>query len=501
MSELFKLKPLMVLGTSSGSGKSLTTSAICRLLSRTGEKPFPFKGQNMSNNAWVDKDGGEMAYSQALQAWAAGLEPSCLMNPVLLKPKGNCTSEVIHLGKSVGMVKATNYYEEWIDRGWDAIVSSVHKLKELNEERRLVIEGAGSPVEVNLKHRDITNIRLAKFVKANCLLVADIERGGVFAQIIGTISLLEPEERKLIKGILINKFRGEISLFNEGRKWLENKTGIPVIGVLPYINEVFPPEDSLDLLERKLDKLHTDIEIGVVKFSSISNFSDLDPLEAEPSIKLRWIELDECIGRPDLIILPGSKQTIGDLEKLRKSGLNAQIIDFVNKGGNIFGICGGFQMLGNKLFDPLLLERSNQLKELSFEGLDLIAIDTFFENDKALFQRKVEAFWPENIEIKGFELHHGISKPIVGRENELQQISNDKSLGWLVKGSQIIGGTYLHGIFDNGIWRRSLINKLRCQKGIRPLKLGVEDYDFKREYLLDLLADHFEKYVDLSPLL
>ena len=172
-----------------------------------------------------------------------------------------------------------------------------------------------------------------------------------------------------------------------------------------------------------------------------------------------------------------------------------------NKGGNIFGICGGFQMLGNKLFDPLLLERSNQLKELSFEGLDLIAIDTFFENDKALFQRKVEAFWPENIEIKGFELHHGISKPIVGRENELQQISNDKSLGWLVKGSQIIGGTYLHGIFDNGIWRRSLINKLRCQKGIRPLKLGVEDYDFKREYLLDLLADHFEKYVDLSPLL
>ncbi len=279
----------MILGTCSGAGKSLITTAICRYLYRRGENPIPFKGQNMSNNAWVDKNNGEMAYSQAVQAWAAGAEPISAMNPVLLKPQGDCTSEVIHLGKSVGISKAATYYEEWFLSGWNAIKHGLTELNSVNNFTRLVLEGAGSPVEVNLQHRDLTNLRLANHLKANCVLVADIERGGVFAQIIGTLALLKPNERDLIKGIIINRFRGDIALFDEGRKWIENETKKPVLGIMPWLNEIFPPEDSLDLLERKSIKSNTEIKIAVIRLPSLSNFSDLDPLEAEPSVQLIWI--------------------------------------------------------------------------------------------------------------------------------------------------------------------------------------------------------------------
>ena len=238
----------MVLGTSSGAGKSLMTAALCRVLKRRGEQPLPFKGQNMSNNAWVDTDGLEMAYSQAMQAWAAGLEPSCAMNPVLLKPRGDSSSEVIHNGRSVGTAQAEHYYRDWFKPGWKAIRGGLDALQQRWPQGRLVLEGAGSPVEVNLQHRDLTNLRLALFLKANCLLVADIERGGVFAQIVGTMNLLRPVERPLIKGILINRFRGRRELFDEGRSWLEDNTGVPVLGVMPWLNELFPPEDSLCLL-------------------------------------------------------------------------------------------------------------------------------------------------------------------------------------------------------------------------------------------------------------
>ena len=279
----------MILGTCSGAGKSLITTAICRYLYRKGENPIPFKGQNMSNNAWVDKNNGEMAYSQAVQAWAAGAEPISAMNPVLLKPQGDCTSEVIHLGKSVGISKAATYYEEWFVSGWNAIKHGLKELNSVNNCNRLVLEGAGSPVEVNLQHRDLTNLRLATHLNANCVLVADIERGGVFAQIIGTLALLKPNERDLIKGIIINRFRGDIALFDEGRKWIENETKKPVLGIMPWLNEIFPPEDSLDLLERKAIKSNPEIKIVVIRLPSLSNFSDLDPLEAEPSVQLIWI--------------------------------------------------------------------------------------------------------------------------------------------------------------------------------------------------------------------
>ena len=496
--------PLMVLGTSSGAGKSLVTTAICRLLSRRGEMPMPFKGQNMSNNAWVDQEGGEMAYSQALQAWAAGIEPICAMNPVLLKPKGNCTSEVIHLGKSVGIAQASTYYKEWFQPGWSAIRKGIEELKQTYKQGRLVLEGAGSPVEVNLQHRDLTNLRLAKFLKARCLLVADIERGGVFAQIVGTLSLLKKEERALIKGILINRFRGDSTLFEEGRLWLERNTGIPIVGVLPWINEIFPPEDSLDLLERKSKKLKAEIEIAVIKLPSISNFSDLDPLEAEPSIQLQWIEPGDLLGNPDAVILPGSKQTLKDLDHLRQSSLGSQIKTFAKEGGNLFGICGGFQMLGRSLRDPQGLEGPKSVHSAGIsEGLNILPIETVFEQKKKLIKRHINSSWPDSAVLVGFELHHGSSQIIPGEEIRIQALSEDKDLGCILRkdGEAIIGGTYLHGIFENGKWRRLWLNEIRIQKGLKPLSTEESNHSEKREYLINLLADIFEKHIDLDPLL
>jgi len=321
-------KPIMVLGTSSGAGKSLTVTAICRILKNLGEEPIPFKGQNMSNNAWVDWEGGEMAYSQAIQAFACGINPSVEMNPILLKPQGNSISEVIHLGKSIGITTAKNYYQDWFIPGWEVIKKSLKSIYERNPNCRLIIEGAGSPVEMNLIHRDLTNLRVAKYLNANCILVTDIERGGVFAQIIGTLELMKPEEKKLIKGIIINRFRGDLSLFEEGKKWIENKTQIPVLGIIPWLNDKFPPEDSLDLLEKKSYVTNPEIKVGIIKLPSISNFSDFDPLENEESILIEWVMKSQNLNQYDFLILPGSKQTIKDQLFLSESGLSKDIKDY-----------------------------------------------------------------------------------------------------------------------------------------------------------------------------
>jgi len=362
-------KPIMVLGTSSGAGKSLTVTAICRILKNLGEEPIPFKGQNMSNNAWVDWEGGEMAYSQALQAFACGINPSAEMNPILLKPQGNSTSEVIHLGKSIGITTAKNYYKDWFIPGWEVIKKSLSSIYKRRPNCRLILEGAGSPVEMNLIHRDLTNLRVAKYLNSNCILVTDIERGGVFAQIIGTLELMEPEEKKLVKGIIINRFRGDLTLFEEGKKWIESKTKIPVIGIIPWLNDTFPPEDSLDLIEKKSLSKNPELKVGIIKLPSISNFSDFDPLENEESIEIEWVTKSQNLKKFDFIILPGSKQTIKDQLFLEKSGLSDEIKEYSNKG-NIIGICGGLQMLGTILEDPFLKEGSKTNLEKKIEVLD-----------------------------------------------------------------------------------------------------------------------------------
>lgn len=521
----------MVLGTSSGAGKSLMTAALCRVLLRRGEQPLPFKGQNMSLNAWVDGQGGEMAYSQALQAWAARLEPAVCMNPVLLKPQGNSTSEVIHLGRSAGICKAENYYRDWFRPGWQAIRSGLGQLKQGHPDGRLVLEGAGSPVEMNLQHRDLTNLRLAQFLRARCLLVADIERGGVFAQIVGTLSLLRPVERSLFRGLLINRFRGRRSLFDDGRHWLETRTGLPVFGVMPWLDELFPPEDSLDLLERRGRKRGAELEIAVLRLPALSNFSDLDPLEAEATVQLRWIHAGSSLGRPDAVLLPGSKQTLADLRVIRASGLGDQLVDYVAAGGVVFGLCGGMQMLGRELYDPHGLEGG----ERSAPGLGLLPLRTVFEPRKILRRRCLptvagaglpphrshefqspaaggETRWM----LEGFELHQGHSELMAdgdprgkgpptrgatsssGGAAASAEWLDSSGVGWQ---SGSVAGTYLHSIFDNGPWRRRWLNALRSRCGLPSLPEQVPHHGRHREALLDRLADAFEEHVDLSALL
>ncbi len=498
-----KHTPLMVLGTSSGAGKTLITTAICRCLKRKGEKPIPFKGQNMSNNAWVDPKGREMAYSQALQAWSAGLEPCAEMNPVLLKPKGDCTSEVIHLGKSVGTSKAISYYEDWFDSGWESIKKGLTILLNSEKDGRLILEGAGSPVEINLQHKDLTNLKLAKFLNANCILVADIERGGVFAQIIGTISLMQPEEKKLIKGIIINRFRGDKALFETGVTWIEKETGIPVLGILPWLKEIFPPEDSLDLLEKKQINHDAEIEIAIIKLPRISNFSDLDPFRSDSRIHIKWIELGQDIGNPDVLIIPGSKQTIKDLEQLNKTGMSNQINIYAENGGNIFGICGGLQMLGKSLEDPHKKESINDRNSFSYKGMNLLPIKTIFGDKKNTSQRKEIITWPEKKCVQGFEMHFGKSELIENKNSDIISLFKNSSLGWMLekKDNSFIGGTYLHGIFENDQWRQHLINKIRQKKGLNKLKINDETNNEKREMLLDLLADSFEENISMNKLI
>jgi adenosylcobyric acid synthase len=506
--------PLMVLGTSSGAGKSLMNAALCRALRRRGETPLPFKGQNMSLNAWVDNDGGEMAYSQALQAWAAGLEPHHSMNPVLLKPRGDHTSEVIHLGRSVGTARAEHYYRDWFRPGWAAIRRGLGELQAAHPGGRLVLEGAGSPVEVNLQSRDLTNLRLAQYLRARCILVADIERGGVFAQVVGTLALLRPVERPLITGLLINRFRGRSELFDAGRTWLERHTGVPVLGVMPWLEELFPPEDSLDLLERRARKPAAELTLAVLRLPSLSNFSDLDPLEAEPSVRLRWIRPGEELGRPDAVILPGSKQTLRDLAELRDSDTAEALRTYVASGGHLFGLCGGLQMLGTELHDPEGLEgRESRATEgaNTGAGLGLLPLRTVFHGEKTLRRRSSRALWPngagttaaesgdlEYLVLEGFELHHGRS------ECTAAPLCSEEGLGWWKNsGDQggTVAGTYLHGVFENGKWRRRWLNGLRQRRGLAPLPANPPHHRRQREALLDRLADAFESHVNLAPLL
>jgi adenosylcobyric acid synthase len=496
----------MVLGTSSGAGKSLMTAALCRVLRRRGETPLPFKGQNMSNNAWVDQAGGEMAYSQALQAWAAGLEPRCAMNPVLLKPQGDTTSEVIHLGRSVGSARAEHYYRDWFRPGWAAIRAGLAELRAAHPGGRLVLEGAGSPVEVNLQPRDLTNLRLAQYLRARCILVADIERGGVFAQLVGTLALLRPVERPLIRGLLINRFRGRRELFDEGRRWLQEHTGIPVLGVMPWLDELFPPEDSLDLLERRGRKRGAELEIAVLRLPSLSNFSDLDPLEAEPSVQLRWLQPGEELGAPDAVVVPGSKQSLRDLAALETSGLGTALRTYVADGGQVFGICGGLQLLGRELSDPEGLEGDAG----SRAGLNLLPLRTVFGQAKALRQRRSPALWPHSgggapeleqpLELEGFELHRGLSTVL----EPCQTLCADPGLGWVMAYGErggLVAGTYLHGVFENGPWRRRWLNQLRRRRQLPALSEAQPQHSRQREALLDRLADAFAHHVNLEPLL
>lgn len=487
------MKAIMVVGTTSHAGKSLITAALCRIFARKGFRVAPFKGQNMALNSYVTANGGEIGYAQAVQAWAAGVPPWVEMNPILLKPQGDMTSQVIVKGRVVGRTSAADYYENFFEPGWAAIEDS---LRRLSEEFDLVVcEGAGSPAEINLKHRDLTNMRVAKHLNAPTLLVVDIDRGGAFAHVVGTLELLDPDERALIKGVIINKFRGQRSLLQSGIDWLEEKTGIPVVGVIPWLDQAFPAEDSLSLFDRT-SQPKGDLTIGVVRLPRISNFTDFDPLEAEPSVSVKYLHPKQSLGHPDAVIIPGSKTTIADLIALHKSGMAEEIQNYVAAGGTVLGICGGFQMLGKILADPEGIEG----QEGRYRGLGLLPLKTVIAGQKVARQRNVTSNFPqEGLPVSGYEIHQGRTR-LIESEEGTQSLFDDPNLG-IVDQTQSVWGTYLHGIFDNGPWRRAWINRLRQQRGLRSLPTGVANYREQRELMLDQLADSIEPYLDLKPVL
>jgi adenosylcobyric acid synthase len=485
-------KSLMVVGTTSHAGKSLITAVICRLLARQGYRVSPFKGQNMALNAYVTAAGDEIGHAQAVQAWAAGVAPRVEMNPILLKPQGDMTSQVILQGKAVGVTRAVEYYRDYFECGWQAIQDSLQVLQA--EFDWIVCEGAGSPAEINLKHRDLTNMRVAKYLNAPTLLVADIDRGGVFAHIVGTLELLEPEERQLIRGFVINKFRGQRSLLESGLAWLENRTGIPVLGVIPWLDLKLPAEDSLDLFERRTRQTEAEISIRVIRLPRIANFTDFDALAAEPSVDLQFLELDQPLGQPDAVILPGTKTTIADLLSLEASGMAAQLQAYGAAGGAILGICGGMQMLGQSISDP----QGSEGQAGTFSGLGLLPLLTKLSGEKITQQRQVEdKLLIPGQPIKGYEIHQGRSQPV---SIQWQPLFDASDLGY-AHANQPIWGCYLHGLFDNGPWRRAWLNLLRQKRGLPLLSTQVSDYAIQRETLLDQATDAIAEFLDLTQLL
>lgn len=416
------------------------------------------------------------------------------MNPILLKPQGDMTSQVILMGTAVGRVQAADYYRDYFDRGWAAITSCLDKLA--IEFDYIVCEGAGSPAEINLKHRDLTNMRVASYLQANTVLVADIDRGGVFAHIVGTLELLDPEERALIKGFIINKFRGQRALLESGITWLEERTGIPVIGVIPLLDQVFPAEDSLDLLERRSRKPNADLTIGVIKFPRIANFTDFDPLDAEPTVNLKYIATKDELTDCDAIVLPGSKTTVADLQWLQQTGIAEIIPSYLANGVTVMGICGGFQMLGTTIADPAGIEGIPG----EYPGLNLFPLQTTIVDTKTTRQRTTTTNYPDpDIEISGYEIHQGISQWHPDRVNiaDYEQLFSDDGLG-LVDRDRTLWGTYLHGIFDHGKWRRNWLNQIRLRRNRSPITTEVPNYASQREEIFDKLADSISQYLDLT---
>jgi adenosylcobyric acid synthase len=435
-----------------------------------------------------------MGYAQAVQAWAANVVPRVEMNPILLKPQGNMTSQVIIKGKAVGVTTAADYYQNYFDLGWKAITESIECLS--LEYDFLVAEGAGSPAEINLKHRDLTNMRVATHLNAPTLLVVDIDRGGAFAHVVGTLQLLDDDERALIKGVVINKFRGQRSLLDSGIEWLENYTKIPVLGVIPWQDNLFPAEDSLSLLDRPSRKKHRDLQIMVIRLPKISNFTDFDPLEAEKTVSIDYISLKDRLGYPDAVILPGSKTTVSDLAELHQSGMAKQLQAYAAAGGVIMGICGGFQMLGQKVTDPYQIEGTISEQP----GLNLLPLTTEMIRDKVARQRQVMSLYPQSgLPVSGYEIHQGFTQ-FSSSDRTYKVLFDDPSLG-IVNQENLIWGCYLHGLFDNGAWRRTWLNYLRQRRGLSALPTGIPNYREQREANLDLIAQLVAEYLDLSPLL
>lgn len=482
-------KNLMVVGTSSGAGKSMTVAGLCRTLTKDGYKVSPFKSQNMALNSFVTKSGLEMGRAQVVQAYACGIEPEAYMNPILLKPTTDKKIQVIVNGKSIGNMGGMEYGNFKTSLKKD-IMKSYDYIRENFDIS--IIEGAGSPVEINIKGEDIANMKMAEMADAPVILVADIDRGGVFASIYGTIMLMNPEERVRVKGVIINKFRGDVNILKPGLKQIEELTGVPVIGVMPYSNIDIEDEDSVTERFKKL-KNRKGINISVIKLRHISNFTDIDALGIVEDVNIKYITSADEMGDEDIIIIPGTKNTIDDLKEIKDNGIATEIIKGAKAGKIIIGICGGFQMLGEKIRDPHGIE--SDIKEIP--GLALLELETVMEREKNTLQYEGELIDCSGLlmglsgeKIKGYEIHQGVT---LGDE---KKVTADDRVVAVVKGENIFA-TYLHGIFDNEKVTRSILNRVREKKGMELQEKGMT-FDEYREQELNKLEKIFRDNIDMD---
>ena len=475
-------KKLMVLGTCSNAGKSLIVAGICRILKNRGYKVAPYKSQNMALNSFITEDGLEMGRAQVVQAEAAGVKPDVRMNPILLKPNSDTGSQIILHGEVYGNYTASLYYEEkeFFEK------EAVKALEELEKDfDYIIMEGAGSASEINLKSKDIVNMGLAKKVDAPVIIVGDIDRGGVFGALAGTMLLFDEEERELVKGVIINKFRGNIDILKPGLDMIEDIIKRPVLGVVPYMDVDIDDEDSLSMKERG-SKVNGIIDIVIIRTPRISNFTDFNAFEQFEGVGVRYVKSPKDVGDPDMIIIPGTKSTMSDLKWLRETGMETRIQKHASKGKPVFGICGGYQMLGQYLKDEHGVEGGGEIK-----GIGLLPHSTEFSESKT---RKSQIGKLANVdgifnglsgmEYEGYEIHMGISK---GFGN----IINERN----------IYGTYIHGIFDRSDISSEIINSLMKSKGVDISQTNVIDMDKYKEKQYEILAENLEKAIDVDKLL
>ena len=483
-----KAKAIMIQGTMSNVGKSLFSAALCRIFKQDGYKAAPFKSQNMALNSFITNEGLEMGRAQVMQAEAAGIEPSVLMNPILLKPTTDSGSQVIVNGEVRGNMRAAEYFRRKKDF-ISEIMAAYLKLE--NDYDIIVIEGAGSPVELNLKSDDIVNMGMAKLAKAPVLIVGDIDRGGVFAQLLGTLSLLEKDELEMVKGLVVNKFRGDRTLFNDGVRILEERGNKPVVGVVPFVNCDIDDEDSLsDKLEKSCAGL---VDIAVVKLPKISNFTDFDVFSQYKNVAVRYVSKAENMGNPDLIIIPGTKSTISDMKYLRESGLEAVVKQCASNGTPIFGICGGYQILGKSICDPDNLENGGNIS-----GMGLLDTETVFVSEKTRtrISGKItckNGFFSvlDSAEFYGYEIHMGKTKV---SENSFARLDNNTADG-SYNGN--ICGSYVHGIFDSKDVSETLVKALFEKKGLEYSDKAVDRKVYK-EMQYNILADNVRENIDMK---
>lgn len=500
-----KARAIAILGTGSDVGKSLITAGICRLLRRTGVSVAPFKAQNMSLNSFVTPHGHEIGRAQALQAEACGIPPHVDMNPILLKPESDTCSQVVLLGKVLGKREASTYFDG--RQGlWSVVEESYARLA--GQYEMIVIEGAGSAAEVNLREQDLVNWPVVKLADAHVVLVADIDRGGVFAQVLGTLDLLAPDERARVRGVVINKFRGEATLFADGVKFLEARSGLPVLGVVPFLHDLrLDQEDSLDLDRNRQRSFASDrINIAVILLPHMSNFTDFNILASEADVALKYVDSSSTLAEADVVIIPGSKNTLADLCYLRGNGYGSALDNHLRSRRELIGICGGYQMLGRQISDPYKVEQGG-----TSHGLSYLNTETKLEQAKCTTQviaRTENGFVRNQILVRGYQIHMGITR----RETELPcfRVHRQSALGekdeeefdGAIRKDGLVWGTYIHGVFDEPGFRRAWLNRARARKGLPLLEeLVSKMVTVRSQNELDRWADHVSHHLDVSCLI